>query len=394
MTWQKYRIGDLCRFVRNGKSIKQSKSAGGLPITRIETIWDSKIDATRVGYANLQVGDADHYLLEEGDILFSHINSLDHIGKCALYSGYPHELVHGMNLLCLRPKNELVDPKFFVYLLRTNEFRANLLTLTNKSVNQASISATNLRSIAVEVPSLEEQRRIAAILDTADTLRTKRRQAIAKLDTLLQSTFLIMFGDPVTNPMGWEVRPLERICQAIIDCPHSTPKWSNSGVICLRTSNLTVGGWDWTDTRYVTEHDYKVRTKRSEIAAGDIILSREGTVGIAAIVQAGMRVCMGQRLVQVRSNTEKVTSEFLLRYLLYELAPERIQQFMAGSTSKHLNVKDLRKLNVFVPPLRLQVAYEQIAGNLSKQARLNGNNLAVLDDLFNSLQQRAFRGDL
>lgn len=85
MSWIEYKLEDVCEFVRNGKSIKQSEDAGGLPITRIETIWNSAIDDSRFGYADLSLSDVSDYLLEPGDILFSHINSLDHISKCAIY---------------------------------------------------------------------------------------------------------------------------------------------------------------------------------------------------------------------------------------------------------------------------------------------------------------------
>src|SRR5262245_45811968 len=95
-------FGTFFQFIRNGLNVQQDKSGKGLPITRIETISDAEIDATRVGYANLEEGRHDDWLLKPGDILFSHINSVQHIGKCAIYRGTPKRLIHGMNLLCLR----------------------------------------------------------------------------------------------------------------------------------------------------------------------------------------------------------------------------------------------------------------------------------------------------
>ena len=83
------RFGDIFEFIRNGLSVKQDKSGSGLPITRIETIWNAKIDANRVGYADIQDGESEDWLLQKGDILFSHINSVEHIGKCAIYEGAP-----------------------------------------------------------------------------------------------------------------------------------------------------------------------------------------------------------------------------------------------------------------------------------------------------------------
>ena len=92
-------------FVRNGASIKQEDGKGGYPISRIETIWNKTIDTERLGYADVgdeQLKDYEKYLMKEGDILMTHINSPKHLGKCAVYIGDPKTLIHGMNLLCMR----------------------------------------------------------------------------------------------------------------------------------------------------------------------------------------------------------------------------------------------------------------------------------------------------
>ena len=153
-----------------------------------------------------------------------------------------------------------------------------------------------------------------------------------------------MFGDPVMNPMGWTEKLLKDVTDLIADCPHSTPVWTEKGRICLRTSNLTVGGWNWSDTRFVSEESFALRIKRAQIIPGDIILSREGTIGVAAKVEPGMDLCMGQRLVQVRSKDKIVHPEYLLHLLLWSLSPSRINRFLVGSTSQHLNVGDLRTM--------------------------------------------------
>ena len=105
-------------------NIKQDKSGNGIPITRIETIADAVVDPLRVGYADLTESDCQEWLMEPGDILFSHINSVDHIGKCAVYRGDPIKLVHGMNLLCLRCDTTKLLPEFAKYVIRGSDFRS------------------------------------------------------------------------------------------------------------------------------------------------------------------------------------------------------------------------------------------------------------------------------
>lgn len=193
-----------------------------------------------------------------------------------------------------------------------------------------------------------------------------------------------MIGYRTKLPQGWKVEELEVVCERIVDCPHSTPKWAETGIICLRTSNLTEGGWNWDDTRYVTDEDYKIRTSRSEITPGDIILSREGTVGVAAVVPQNLQVCMGQRLVQVRPIREVVDSSFLLRVLIWQLAPTRITQLMRGSTSQHLNVKDLRAMMVPLPPIAEQRRIAAILDRADAIRRKRQQAIALTEELLRS----------
>lgn len=189
-------FGSLFKFIRNGMSIKQDKSGDGLPITRIETIADATVDASRVGYAGLKEQDCRSWLMEPGDILFSHINSVEHIGKCAVYRGSPDKLVHGMNLLCLRCDATQLIPEFAKYLIRSPNFRTRLSNFINKAVNQASVSIGNLKPIPVGIPSLSEQRRIATILDQAEAIRAKRRETLMQLDSLHSPSSLSCLGTP------------------------------------------------------------------------------------------------------------------------------------------------------------------------------------------------------
>jgi type I restriction enzyme S subunit len=177
----------------------------------------------------------------------------------------------------------------------------------------------------------------------------------------------------------------------VIDCPHSTPKWTEDGKICLRTSNLGKGDWIWQDTRYISDDDFRERSRRASVEPGDIVLSREGTVGIAAIVASNMEVCMGQRLVQLKLGTSRLMPEYLLAQLLYLLKPERISHAMTGSTSKHINVKDLRELKVHCPPIEEQLDFENFCKSAKKLRSTIGFLNQKSDMLSRSIQMASFK---
>lgn len=163
--WEKPTLGDLCVFMRNGASIRQEKSAGGLPITRIETISNGVVDREKMGYANITDDQYEKYYLQNGDILMSHINSPIHVGKSALYKSKGGEkIIHGMNLLCIR-LIENADPSFMAYYFRSDQFKDQIRPFVKNAVNQASINTRNLSSISIPLPPLSEQHRIVSKID-------------------------------------------------------------------------------------------------------------------------------------------------------------------------------------------------------------------------------------
>jgi type I restriction enzyme S subunit len=192
--WEVVRLREILRLLRNGLTARQTKEKTGYPVTRIETISDERIDLAKLGYLpNLNDREVEDYRLIDGDILFSHINSLEHIGKTAIYEGVPEVLIHGMNLLLLRPKKEKIDPKFLLFVLRLFRIRKIFANISKKAVNQASINQTELGRIKIPLPPLPEQRRIAEILSTVDKrleLERKRKEKLERIKRGLMNDLL------------------------------------------------------------------------------------------------------------------------------------------------------------------------------------------------------------
>ena len=352
---------------------------------------DAKAIASVACYSCPEAPSRARQRVSAGDVLVATVRP--NLNGVALV-GIEHDGMTASTGYCvLRPKPDELDSAFLFHWVKTNLFVQRMVDVATGS-NYPAVSDAKVKASTIPLPPFADQKRIAGILDAADALRAKRRESLAQLDTLLQSTFLDMFGDPVTNPMEWAKHYLEDVCEKVIDCPHSTPRWSESGVICLRTSNLGKGEWIWTDTRFVKEEEYRERTKRSQIHPNDLILSREGTVGVLALAAEGMRLCMGQRLVQLRVSESILHPKFMLNLLLHELAPERLSRLMAGSTSKHLNVKELRKSPILRPPLARQHRVTAHGERVVQQEARPRTHLAELDALFASLQHRAFNGEL
>ena len=160
-------------------------------------------------------------LVETDDVLVATVRP--NLNGAALVNGAHHGMTASTGYCVLRPDKDKLDSRFLFHWVKTGVFVQRMVDVAT-GANYPAVSDAKIKASKIPLPPLAEQKRIAGILDAADALRAKRREALAQLDTLLQSTFLDMFGDPVTNPMGWEKPPLEDLCEKVIDCPHSTPR--------------------------------------------------------------------------------------------------------------------------------------------------------------------------
>ena len=168
---------DECFYqIRNGANIKQGVEEGGYPITRIETIANGRFNRERMGYAGIiDLGKYESYLLEDGDLLMSHINSIQYLGRTVLYKRQGDEkIIHGMNLLGLKADKKLILPEYAKYYFSSSPFRKQISKITKKSVNQASFAVTDLKKVTLELPALFEQECIANTLNKISKVQFTR----------------------------------------------------------------------------------------------------------------------------------------------------------------------------------------------------------------------------
>ncbi|MES5487245.1 restriction endonuclease subunit S [Bradyrhizobium sp. INPA03-11B] len=391
-------LADIFEFVRNGKSVKQNKSRNGLPITRIETIANGIVDGSRVGYAGLQEAGNEKWLLQKGDILFSHINSVEHVGKCALYEGWPEKLIHGMNLLALRPNKHVVDARYAYRAISDPGFRASLQQFVNKAVNQASISATNLKSLELPLPSLDEQRRIAAILDRADDLRRKHWEAYRRVGELSDALFISMFGVCKLDAAMWPMSKVSNVGRVQLGRQRA-PKYQTGKFTkpYVRVANVYEDRIDTTDLLYMDFNDADFRDYKLE--HGDVLLNEGQStelVGRPAMWRSEIEDCCFQNtLVRFQADRERVMPEFALAlFLRYFRAGEFAKISSKTSNVAHLGASRFGMMPFPLPPLELQREFSCRLASVSSLKDQYRANAISGDALFSSLQHRAFSGQL
>ncbi len=397
-------FGTLFRFIRNGMNVKQDKSGGGLPITRIETISDATVDGTRVGFAGLEEAGCRDWFLETGDILFSHINSVEHVGKCAVYRGKPEKLVHGMNLLCLRSDTDKLLPEFAKYLMRGTEFRTRLSNFINKAVNQASVSIGNLKTIPVTVPPLAKQRRKAEVVDPAEALRAKRRAALAQLDCLTQSLFLDLFGKkldapPIDTRADRAHVPRECSWQLLTD----VARLATGHTPDRERSDYWNGEIPWISLTDIRSLDGAEATSTLQnvtplgIENSSSVLLPKGTVCFSRTASVGFVTLMGREMATSQDFMNWVCGPKLDPvYLMWALimSRQRLLALSSGSTHRTIYMRVVEQFRVLLPPISLQREFARRVAAVEALKTAQRASLAELDALFATLQYRAFRGEL
>ncbi|MET3904716.1 restriction endonuclease subunit S [Paenarthrobacter sp. 4246] len=276
------------------------------------------------------------------------------------------------------------DARFFFHYLRSIELPSAGYSRHYKY----------LKEVTVPFPSLEEQQRIAAILDKADELRAKRRQAIAHLDALTQSIFHSMFGDPVSNSQNWPLEPFGRVTVSrlgkMLDKKAQTGERSFK---YLRNANVQ---WFEIDTSDLLEMDFSP-SDQAEFALrrGDVLVCEGGEPGRAAIWRDQEKDCYFQKaLHRVRPDLEVIDPQYLV-HLLWSLAKGGgLKDHVTVSTIAHLTGEKLKRMRIPVPPLELQQTFATRVAAVERLKETHRKHLGELDALFTSLQSRAFKGEL
>ncbi|WP_216906181.1 restriction endonuclease subunit S [Synechococcus sp. CCY 0621] len=368
MSWPTVAIGEIACLLRNGMSIKQSPGAGGLPITRIETIASGSFNFSRCGYAGLETKDCSGWLLEEGDILISHINSLAHLGKCAIYEEEAREIVHGMNLLNLRVDQRVALPRYILHALRNRRFVAQISTIAKKSVNQASFNISTFKELEIPLPPLKEQHRIAAILDKANKILSLRRKSLERIEFLANSIFLDMFGNPFSTDSSRSHVPFSQMTKRITYGFTSPMTHEDAGIPILTAKNIQNGFIDLYNVHYARQDEFDALTSKCKPAPGDILITKDGSIGRCAIAPAGGPLCINQSVALVIPDRSRVAPEYVSAYIRCAPVQQRIQQMGKGNALKHLQITELSEFPSVIPPLKDQMRFADLMAAIGRKS--------------------------
>lgn len=227
-----------------------------------------------------------------------------------------------------------------------------------------TLNKTTLATINVRVPSLDEQRKIAAVLDKIGDLTAKRRRQLDKLDELVKSRFVEMFGDYLDNQD--EKVTLADVCRIITDGTHQPPEFVSSGIPFLFVSNIVTNKITYEAEKFISEETYNELIKRTPIELGDILLSTVGSYGHPAIVESDKRFCFQRHIAYLKPKTEMVDSIYLHSAILSDDVQRQIEKDVKGIAQKTLNLSEIRKIKVSLPSMESQKRFAKTATHIDK----------------------------
>lgn len=396
--WQWCKAGDVID-VRDGTHDSPKYQESGIPLVTSKNLVHGVIDYSTCSF----ISEADHIAISkrslvcDGDILYAMIGTIGN--PVVVRKEFEFSI---KNVALFKFINDDVFNRYVFHYLKSNlvdrQFRKKARGGTQKFV-----SLGNIRDLLIPLPPLEEQKRIAAILDKADAVRCKRQQAIDLTDQLLRSVFLDMFGDPVTNPKGWEKAPLVDIAindkRAIVDGPFGaslkTDEYVENGIPVIRINNIRRAGFYNENFKFITKAKYE-ELIRSKVIEGDLLIARVGhTIGKSCIFNQAYKALLSTTgVAKVTCDTKIIFPEFLEALWNFKNYQDYIMTNVRGAAQPYLNLTTIKAFEVIKPPLDMQLKYLEVVKQAQKKFDSHGKSSDSLDMLFRALTQQAFKGEL
>ena len=390
---------------RYGTSEKSASS--GKPALRIPNVVGGKLNLDELKCFPVDDAEFERLRLFEGDVLFVRTNgNPNFVGRSAIFTrsavldyGYdPSEFIYASYLIRARLNQSLVLPEFLCHYLSSPEGRQAVRERCRTSAGQFNINTAGLGTIPLPLPPLREQVRIASILDKADAIRRKREEGIRLTEEVLRSTFLEMFGDPVRNEHSWPIVKVREAGDVQLGRQRA-PKYQSGKHTCpyIRVANVFEDRIDLSD---LLAMDFNP----SDFAAfklyyGDILLNEGQStelVGRPAMWRDEIPECCFQNtLVRFRSNLKRTVPEFALEVFLYYLRKGQFARISSKTSSvAHLGAGRFAEMPFPLPPLEMQHEFAARRRKVHELLERRQRQYRETADLFKSLVQRAFRGEL
>lgn len=380
-------FGSVCSL-QNGRAFKPEEwSASGTPIVRIQNLND---ETKPFNYCDFEVEKRFH--VDSGDLLFSWSGTPGTSFGAFFWNrgkGFLNQHIFRIDI-----DERYIDKNYLRYAI--NSKLDLIIDQAHGGVGLKHITKGKLEAVEIPLPSLPEQKRIAAILDRADAIRRKRQQAIQLAEDFLRAVFLDMFGDLVTNPKGFPVGTVRDLVDTANYGSSEKASETEGEFPMLRMGNITYSGAiDFSGLKYVDLS--KKDQPKYLVEKGDLLFNRTNSkelVGKTAVYDRDDVAAIAGYLIRVRMN-EKGNSYYVSGYLNSTHGKSTLQNMCKSIVGMaNINAQEMQNIQILLPPIEIQNKYAAIFQATKQRLRSQSQSEGNLADLFAALSQKAFRGEL
>jgi type I restriction enzyme S subunit len=452
--WCLTTLGEICSKPQYGWTTKANPKSGHVRLLRTTDISSGLIDWNTVPFCTEVPENLPAYRLKEDDIVISRAGS---VGVSYLLSYVPYETVFASYLIRFRPF-ESIEPRYMAYYLQTPKYWASIYEQSS-GIALANVNARKLEAFDIPLTPRSEQLRIVSAIEQQFTrldagvaalrraqaklkryraavlkaavegkltevwraehpttepasilleriLKERRARWEADLKAKGRDPTKVKYVEPAKpdteslpgSPEGWCWATVEQVSQCIVDCLHSTPKFKESGFLCIDTNCIKPGRIVFEKVRYVDEDTFIERNRRMKPKENDVMFSREGALlGVSVRVPSNLEFCLGQRMMIFRLD-QCIDASFYEKVLNSSVFRSQYLHEITGSASPHLNIQDIRRFMIPLPPfVEQQIVVEEVERRLSIVEKLESvteANLKRAERLRQSILKEAFLGRL
>jgi type I restriction enzyme S subunit len=392
-------LGDVASFVRGitftPEDLKPPFEKGTAVCMRTKNVQVDLDEQDLIAVPKEFVRRKEQYL-SEGDLLVSSANSWNLVGKCCWVPKLDYEATAGGFISILRADRKKVYPRYLYHWFAASQTQHEVRLCGRQTTNISNLNYERCLNLPIPLPMLEEQKRIAEILDKADAIRRQRRETLSQVSALIDSRFLEVFGDPVGNPRKWRPGTFDDQVTLL----QYGPRFFNEayvevdGIRIVRITDLDFQGrLDYSAMPLMDVSDED--RQKFVLKPGDLLLARSGaTVGKTALIDDRAPECIaGAYFIRMRFKDD-VRPLYVQMVLRSKLVQQMIASRSQQSAQQNFNGPAIRALPLPVPPIELQDEFVQFHAAAIALGERMAKQSGESDALFNSLVQRAFKGEL
>jgi type I restriction enzyme, S subunit len=385
------KIGDICKL-KSGKSLPKDLESenGEIPYVKVSDMnlkENNKYIVTSSSFVKLN--DSKNYVFPIGSVIFPKRGGAIGTNKKRLTKC---EICADLNIMAVIPGKEILPEYLYAYFNGVD-----LGQLSNGS-SVPQINNGDIAPLLIPLPDIKIQKKIASLLFKAQELIDKRKEQIEALDELVKSKFIEMFGIPLANTKGWNEQLAGEVCLKITDGSHFSPKdCSDSNIPMLSVKDMMADRFSYDSCKHVSEEDYiELKKNGCKPLLHDVLIAKDGSYFYYGFVlEEEIEQALLSSISILRPNKDLVNPYYLRYYMMSQEVVDLVgKKYVSGAALKRVILKGIRQIPVMIPPIELQNQFADFVNQVDKLKSEMEKSLKELEDNFNSLMQRAFKGEL